>query len=58
MDKDLQTLLQAIRKVVASDHRIRDKISDTKKVCTVDQDTQRMAAQESSKRRIILTKEA
>jgi len=58
MDKDLRTLVQAIRKVVASDHRIRDKISDTKQVSPVDQDAQRATAQESSKRRIILTKEA
>jgi hypothetical protein len=33
MDKDLRSLIRAIEKVVASDHRIRDKLSSSKHVC-------------------------
>jgi hypothetical protein len=39
MDKDMRSLMQAIEKVVASDHRIRDTISNAKKACEdIDQD--------------------
>lgn len=33
MDKDMKSLMQAIKKVVASDHRIRDKLSSPKETC-------------------------
>ena len=39
MDKDMRTLLQAIEKVVASDHRMRDKAIGSKQGCgSTDQD--------------------
>jgi len=57
MDKDLRTLAQAIRKVVASDHRIRGKISSAKKICAnMDQNTPSIATQESPEPRIVFTK--
>ena len=33
MDKDFRSLMQAIEKIVASDHRIRDTLSSSKQVC-------------------------
>ena len=34
MDKDLRSLMQAIEKVIASDHRIRDTLSSSRQVCS------------------------
>ena len=49
MDKDLQSLMRAIEKVVASDHRIRDKLGSLKQDCdSADQDLTSAAIRRSS----------
>jgi hypothetical protein len=49
MDKDLRSLMQAIEKVIASDHRIRDSLSKPKQGCNrTDQDVARTVPEESA----------
>jgi hypothetical protein len=51
MDKDLRSLIRAIEKVVASDHRIRDNLSKAKHIDgETDQDIVRTASENSSAR--------